>query len=348
MSDERVPQDESGVEKGDELMSDFHDLFSDDAVPATAAGPNTDEENPGPDVGLDGERLGGEMALDEGESEADPSVTLARLEEAVATAAVGATSSVASSPAPDIPPVADLAVVAPAISRQQLIIGVSLLSLSLLLSLAALWTGMGLGSQLEALNQSVSELQQRVRVQPRRGVVPPQEQLGEQLTQLDARVNNLAVIIEGPMSHLRESNQRALNALSLRLDRLEKGTVESPSAAAAIPKLHVVPAKESKALLGKANPEPEPATLATAPLPTEKKSGWVINLLSALNARTANEELLRLRKLGIRADKQTVNSDGKTWHRLRVTGFSSYEGAKAYIETVEKQTGLKSAWVGKE
>lgn len=348
MSDERVPQDELGVEKDDELMPDFHDLFSEDAVPATAAEPNTDEENPGPDVGLDGEIFGEEVTLDEDELKADPSVTLAKLEEAVATAAVGATSSVASSPAPDIPPVADLAEAAPAISRQQLIIGASLLSLSLLLSLAALWTGMGLGSQLETLNQSVSELQQRVRVQSRRVTIPPQAQLGEQLTQLDERVNNLAVVIEGPMSHLRESNQQALNALSLRLDRLEKGAEQSPSAAAAAPKLRVAPAKESKALLSKANPKPESVPVVPASLPTEKKGGWVINLLSALNARTADEELVRLRKLGIRADKQTVNSDGKTWHRLRVTGFNSYEGAKAYIETVEKQTGFKSAWVGKE
>ena len=106
----------------------------------------------------------------------------------------------------------------------------------------------------------------------------------------------------------------------------------------------VQPVAGSKPLVSKASV----AVATTASPVTPKKSGWVINLLSLTSARTANSELARLRKLGIRADKQTVGKDGQAWYRRRVTGFDSYAGAKAYIETVEKQTGFNSAWVAKE
>jgi TolA-binding protein len=195
-----------------------------------------------------------------------------------------------------------------------------------LLSLAALWMGLGLGSQVDTLNQNVSELQQRVIAQSRRGTINPQAQLGEQLNRLGERVNELAVIVEGPVAHLQESSQLALETLSLRLDRMEQGQPVATTTAKS-------PATVSQPLVS---------------APAANKDGWVINLLSVGSARAADEEMVRLRKLGIRADKQKINREGKIWYRLRVTGFDSYAGAKAYVDTVEKQTGFSSAWVAKE
>jgi hypothetical protein len=192
--------------------------------------------------------------------------------------------------------------------------------------------GSGLSSQIDTLNQNVSELQQRVLAQSRRGSIAPQAELGDQLNRLGERVNELAVIIEGPVSHLRESSQQELQALGERLERLEQGSV----------KQQPVATSSSKPLVSKVE-----TTVITPPAPAAQ-GGWVINLLSVTNVVTAKEEMARLRKLGIRADQQAVSQDGKTWYRLRVTGFDSYAGAKAYIETIEKQTGFSSAWVAKE
>jgi cell division septation protein DedD len=241
--------------------------------------------------------------------------------ELLAAAAPAATAAPASAPAPIILPAPPSS-----LSRPQIIGGTVILSLSLLLSLAALWMGLGLGSQVDTLNQNVSELQQRVIAQSRRGTINPQAQLGEQLNRLGERVNELAVIVEGPVAHLQESSQLALETLSLRLDRMEQGQPVATTTAKS-------PATVSQPLVS---------------APAANKDGWVINLLSVGSARAADEEMVRLRKLGIRADKQKINREGKIWYRLRVTGFDSYAGAKAYVDTVEKQTGFSSAWVAKE
>ena len=292
------------------------------------------EEELGADAAEDEDLLDLDAMMDEAESspEREELVFETPAPEVIAAAATAAAVTAAPAPAaaPILPPTP-----APALSKAQLIGGAALLSSSLLLSLAALWMGMGLGSQIDTLNQNVSELQQRVLAQSRRGTLAPQAQLGDQLNRLGERVNELAVIVEGPVGHLRESNQQALLALGMRLDRLEGGQILPAQPT-------VTPATSStKALVSK--PETAPAVAATA-----KKKGWVINLLSVTSAKTANTELSQLRKLGVRADKQAVNKDGKTWYRLRVTGFDSYEGAKAYVDTVQKQTGFKSAWVAKE
>ncbi len=351
MSDKLKPQDGLNSGEDEELMSDFQDLIpGDESMPDLDAFLDGFEQNLDiPDVGestLAAQRASGD-ALELDKSVLDLDVGLdgeifseeVMLDEAEASNMSGQEELVFETPTPEVIATAPAAaqIINPpsplALSKAQLIGAAALLSSSLLLSLAALWMGMGLGSQIDIINQNVTELQQRVQAQSGRGSLAPPAQLGEQLNSLGERVNELAVIIEGPVSHLRESNQQALSALGMRLDRLEGGQV-----AAAQPE--VTPAVTSpKAAASK----PETSVAATA-----KQKGWVINLLSVTSAKTANSELSRLRKLGVRADKQAVNKDGKTWYRLRVSGFDSYEGAKAYIDTVQQQTGYQSAWVAKE
>ncbi|MCW8917842.1 MAG: SPOR domain-containing protein [Gammaproteobacteria bacterium] len=273
------------------------------------------------------------------EPEPEPSITpaqadlpldlpeMAAVAAAAATTAAGAADGVSSRGR--IPPPA----ATPALSRTQLIGGAVALSLTLLLSLVALWLGWGMATQIDTLNQNVSELQQRVLAQSRRGTLAPQAQLlGDQLNRLGERVSELAVIVEGPVSHLRESNQQELQALNQRLERLERGA----------------PSHEPAAVVTTRAPVQRVATTPAATSPAVKGGGWVINLLSVTSAKSASEELARLRQQGLRAEQQKVSEAGRTWYRLRITGFDSYAGAKAYIETIEQQTGFRSAWVAKE
>jgi len=332
MSDERKPQHVLSEGESEEQLGDYSDLFAGDELEAGPA-PSTDESLD-LDVGLDGEIFAEEPTLDE--EETGPSVVRQQEELVLETPALEASATAAaavipSSAAPGASP-------APSgLSRGQLIGGGALLGVSLLLSLAAVWMAMGLGSQIETLNRSVSGLQQRLLKLTRRGDLAEPSQLGEQLNSLGERVDELAVIVEGPLSHLRESNRQALQALGMRLGRLEQGQKTIPMGVAAGDNTPTTATPSA----GKA----EPVGVENG---AAEKGGWVINLLSVTSAKSANEELARLRKMGIRADKQTVSKEGRSWYRLRVTGFDSYEGAKAYIETVEKQAGFNSAWVAKE
>jgi len=95
------------------------------------------------------------------------------------------------------------------------------------------------------------------------------------------------------------------------------------------------PAKSKKAIT--------PAT----PASTGQQAGnWVVNLSSFATARAADAELKRLAKLGITAEKAHVNSQGKTWYRIRITGFASAEQAKTYSKTLASKYGIRDAWVG--
>lgn len=211
---------------------------------------------------------------------------------------------------------------------------VVMLLLALGLSAAALWMGGGVAGRLDEVEQRLAALPQRA---GGAGSPAADARLQAEIRQLAARVNELAVIIEGPISHLRQTNEESLAALSQRLDKLERGITVSAAA--------VSPAQARK-LVEKAtasNSESAPVTASAA-----RSGGWVINLLSLSNEKDAQEEMTRLRKAGVRVEIQRALRDSKTWYRLRVPGFTSYEGAKAYIDTVEKQAGVKNAWVAKE
>lgn len=200
------------------------------------------------------------------------------------------------------------------------------LAAALLLSVGALWQAMDAAGRLAVAEQELSQLRQRVAASPSQA---GDESLRAQVHELGARVSDLAVIIEGPLSHLRQSNESSLEALTQRLVALEqKVATRSETASSA-----TAAASQGEVSLAAAG---------------SSAGGWVINLISLSSEKDAQEQMLRLRKAGVRVEMQQAEHNGKSWYRLRVPGFSNYEGARAYIETVEKQTGVQNAWVAKE
>jgi hypothetical protein len=195
------------------------------------------------------------------------------------------------------------------------------------LSAVALWFGLNTAGRLARVEQGLAQLSQRAGAEQAR--VGDDDLLQAQMRDLAARVNDLAVIIEGPFSHLRQSNEESLSSLTQRLERLEREAVARSGAP--------LPVTASATQSG-----------VTVPSATTAEGGWVINLISLSSEKDAREQMLRLRKAGVRVEMQHAQHDGKSWYRLRVPGFTNYEGARAYIETVEKQAGVENAWVAKE
>ena len=210
------------------------------------------------------------------------------------------------------------------------------LLLVLVLSAAALWIGLGTTGRLDAMEQKLSHLPQASGRAPSLGT---NAQIQAELRNLTARVNELAVIIEGPISHLRQSSEESLAAIEQRLSKLEQGAV-APAVA--------TPPAPIRKLVEKSGTAPHERAPVAEASTRNSDSAWVINLISLRSEKDAQEEMLRLRKAGVRVEMQRALSDGQTWYRLRVPGFTSYEGAKAYINTVEKQAGVKNAWVAKQ
>ncbi len=205
--------------------------------------------------------------------------------------------------------------------------GLMVFAAMLVLSAIAVWLGAAVVDRLAKVEQEIERLSLRSGVDSKS---LGDEALRTEMRELGSRVDDLGMLIEGPFSHLRQSNEESLKALSQRLERLERD----------------VAARRAQT---PTDAEPPIATDGNSQVEvTSGEGGWVINLIALSSKSDAQKQMMRLRKAGVRVEMQHAEHDGKSWYRLRVPGFSSYEGAKAYIKTVEKQANVDNAWVAKE
>jgi cell division septation protein DedD len=313
-SDEAVAQ---GATAELELGRDELDLAMSEATTDEVFDDNWGESGEGEDVGRESVETAAVAA--EPEQEAVMEETQVN-EESVAELAAPSTS------VPATPTVAQSAT-APAMGRAMQWSVISIMLVALALSATAAWLAFSTASELDRLQRSVQAIQQKELGMVQRDT-PALSSMRTELHTLAARVNELAAVIEGPMSHLRQSNEDTLADIEKRLVELEAAA--GPQTAKAVTSK---PAARQKA--------------TSRPAAGTSGAGWVINLVSLSSEKDADAELKHLRSLGVRAEKSRAEKDGKVWYRLRVPGFTSYEGAKAYIDTIEKKTGVKNAWVAK-
>ena len=178
------------------------------------------------------------------------------------------------------------------------------------------------------------------------------ERLRMDITVLATRVNELAMIIEGPVSHLRQSSEDALEGIEQRLAHLEAAQqADRATVPASTPNL-VAPVSGTARLVsappGNTTTVPEVVTPIPSSTEASRSGGWSINLISLSSEKDARTEMARLRQMGIRVEMQEAQRDGRTWFRLQVPGFDSREGARAYIATIQQQTGINNAWVTRD
>lgn len=214
------------------------------------------------------------------------------------------------------------------------LVALVLAGLAILAGGAGAWFGYSQQGQITALGKQLA-----ARPDQAAGADAKQfRQLQQELGQLNQRVNELALLMEGPMSHIRESNQRELESIFSRLDELDKSLSKlDQRLAAQAAKLAPAAAKPAAQ---SAKPSPQPAA--------KPASGqWVVNLASLTDAKSAEAELADLHKQGINASRQVVEMSGRTWYRLRVTGFASKAEAEAYGAGLKDKLGLKP-WVARQ
>lgn len=75
---------------------------------------------------------------------------------------------------------------------------------------------------------------------------------------------------------------------------------------------------------------------------------WSINIASYLRDSTAEKMQQRFLDEGVATDLVTATVRGKTYYRLRVTGFDSREEATAHSTTIKQLLGLDELWITKE
>lgn len=219
-------------------------------------------------------------------------------------------------------------------------IGVALFSL--VIAAVAGWFAVSLHGQMNDLRAELAQLRQ----QPAGVIAGPDRQTQENLAQLTQRVNEMAVLLDGPMSHLSDTSTQ-MNAVTARLDELEQRIgalrTELVAAARAVPQAAETP-KAAKAETPKtAAPQPAPKPVAASK--PASGGGWVVNVASLTDAKAAAAEQQRLQQAGFKAEVQTAEMNGRTWYRVRATGFSSREEAQVYSDMVRHKMGV-TPWVG--
>ena len=81
---------------------------------------------------------------------------------------------------------------------------------------------------------------------------------------------------------------------------------------------------------------------------TGQRGDWSINLASYTKQSTAEEMRGRFLEKGVTADQVVATVNGKTYFRLRVTGFASRRAALKQSALIKEKLGLKDAWITKQ
>jgi len=163
--------------------------------------------------------------------------------------------------------------------------------------------------------------------------------LSDRMDQLESQItvmqNNTAAL----------SQHKDINSLSQRVDELNAQLTAHLKTVARAKEVAPVPDVKKP---------PVPAPVVTKPSVTAIKpamdsvhGAWVVNLTSLSNSAAANNELVRLKHLGIHAESVKIERQGKTWYRIRVAGFSSAEDADRQRKILGKRLGIRDAWTGK-
>jgi DedD protein len=102
-------------------------------------------------------------------------------------------------------------------------------------------------------------------------------------------------------------------------------------------------------------PDPVPETVAAkrpdpAPAPARSSGtagGWVVNLVSYTRQKSADRYVRELKRLGITAERVVAQVNGRTMHRVRITGFETRATASARAGVLKQELELPSIWVAK-
>jgi hypothetical protein len=83
-----------------------------------------------------------------------------------------------------------------------------------------------------------------------------------------------------------------------------------------------------------------------AEVPVAKEAGaWAVVLRSMSSEVEADQMRIKFAGQGVTAEVQAAQVKGRTWYRLRVTGFQGLKDAMAYVEQAKSTLGLTDTWV---
>jgi len=235
-------------------------------------------------------------------------------------------------------------------SRLGGIVVYSLLFIALAVSGGAIWMVLQAQKSADINRVNISQLKkqsERSRASSDTGYNPLVAQNSSAIRDMDQRINELSTVVEGPLSHINSSSEEMMAEYKVHIQQLEQQITDLKNEMG-----------EQIAIL-KRELEKRPTVVAATTSPPlvvkvpqsslKPAKLWSLNLLSLSSREGALDTVERLQNAGVNASRNRfIAKDGKTWYRVRVTGFSSYEAAKAYAEKMPKIQGISQTWVTTE
>ncbi len=170
---------------------------------------------------------------------------------------------------------------------------------------------------------------------------------------LDDRDQRMSEMLDDVQSGL-NSLQQQFQGISANIATLDHPRQQVPEPPASPPAATVKAAGTETTQQGARMVEKQThAAAKTAPKPEAKSKpttghGWSVNLQSFQHASKAEAARKCLNADGIPAEVSETSSKGKTWYRVKVSGFAAFDQAKAYAEGIRSKPGLSSAWIGRD
>ena len=156
--------------------------------------------------------------------------------------------------------------------------------------------------------------------------------------QLRTRVSEDSIALQTEMRELTSRADQRWQDQETRMEELRKGTAR-PVVAAVAPSAASQPAKAP------------PADTAKPSQPAPTGGPWAVHVASFPNAGVADQEVLRLKRLGLEAEANPVLNGGQTWYRISVVAFPSREAAQGYVASAKKNPKLApvfaDSWIGR-
>jgi len=207
------------------------------------------------------------------------------------------------------------------------------------------WMNLNLSSHVSKLEESIVSLQ----------ASPGNSLPSKELADVSIQVEKLTQILNDHLNSLPANKEMAQSSPAM-LPSSNSGSSPKDSASMAadlpeqaatadtMPAISAPAATAEKSKRKSALPAPISTTDIAQPKPSS--GNWVINLASVSNSKSAEQEVARLGKMDIKADVSQAESKGKTWYRIQVPGYGSYDEAINARPAIEEKLGIKGTWVG--
>ncbi len=163
------------------------------------------------------------------------------------------------------------------------------------------------------------------------------------IDQINIRLNEISVMLDGPMSQMKDSDSTTDNEVNAKLQALSNHVAMIDQVLSGLESQQDKLA-DSLSTSGSESAMAKPAQTVETPL-ASSKGRWALNLQSLSDMKNAERTIKELKDIGVSAVVRKSENTNKVWYRVRIEGFDTYNEAKAYIKKLPDNPLTANTWV---